>query len=80
MTRARNILITGANRGLGFGFVQQYLSQGCGVFATCKEPGDVTPLRALNCPGKLITLRLDVTGLSSTEDRMTRLAAERLND
>jgi len=32
-----NILITGANRGIGLGFVQHYLMQGCDVWATYRS-------------------------------------------
>lgn len=32
-----NILITGANRGIGLGFVKHYLAQGCDVWATFRN-------------------------------------------
>ncbi|MBN4077199.1 SDR family oxidoreductase [Mariprofundus ferrooxydans] len=35
-----NILITGANRGLGLGFVQHYLAQGHDVWACSRSPAD----------------------------------------
>ena len=35
----QNILITGANRGIGLALVEEYLSQGGNrVFATCRNP------------------------------------------
>jgi NAD(P)-dependent dehydrogenase (short-subunit alcohol dehydrogenase family) len=34
---AAAILITGANRGLGFEFASQYLAEGWRVFATCRN-------------------------------------------
>jgi len=42
-----NILITGANRGLGLGFVHYYLAQGHVVWACCRSSGDA--LTALAC-------------------------------
>jgi len=35
-----NILITGANRGLGLGFVRHYLESGHDVWACCRMPSD----------------------------------------
>jgi NAD(P)-dependent dehydrogenase (short-subunit alcohol dehydrogenase family) len=43
----KNILITGANRGLGLGFTEHYLQQGCRVFAAARNPGDCTDLADL---------------------------------
>ena len=43
-----NVLITGANRGLGLEFTRQYLADGWRVFATCRNPGDAAELHALN--------------------------------
>ena len=33
----KNVLITGANRGLGLEFVRQYLESGRKVLATCRD-------------------------------------------
>ncbi len=41
------ILITGANRGLGLGFVRHYAAQGMTIIATCREPEKATELQAL---------------------------------
>lgn len=35
-----NVVITGANRGIGLGFVQHYLNQGARVWACCRQPSD----------------------------------------
>ena len=43
----RNVLITGANRGLGLEFVHQYLADGWHVIATCRNPGAAADLNAL---------------------------------
>jgi NAD(P)-dependent dehydrogenase (short-subunit alcohol dehydrogenase family) len=40
-----SILITGANRGLGFEFARQYGADGWRVFATCRNPKSATALQ-----------------------------------
>jgi len=59
-----NVLVTGANRGLGLEFVRQLLSSGseAHVFAGCRHPEDAEELHKLNSkyPGDLRILRLDV--------------------
>jgi NAD(P)-dependent dehydrogenase (short-subunit alcohol dehydrogenase family) len=53
-----NVLITGANRGIGVGFVRHYLDQGADVWACYRsEPGE---LAAMDSP-KLHLLRWDVS-------------------
>jgi len=53
-----NVLITGANRGIGLGFTQHYLAQGCPVWACYRSsPGG---LAAIDHPD-LHILRWDVT-------------------
>jgi NAD(P)-dependent dehydrogenase (short-subunit alcohol dehydrogenase family) len=44
---AAAILITGANRGLGFEFASQYLAEGWRVFAACRNPDAGAGLLAL---------------------------------
>lgn len=55
-------LVTGANRGIGLGFVRQLLAQGRHVVATCRQPGRATALNTLagEYPGRLHVLPLDV--------------------
>lgn len=55
-------LVTGANRGLGLGFVRQLLESGHRVVATCRQPGKATALNTLagEHPGRLHVLPLDV--------------------
>lgn len=43
----RTIFITGANRGLGLEFTQQFLQAGDTVFASCRHPDEATVLQAL---------------------------------
>ncbi len=59
----RYVLITGANRGLGFGFVQHYVSKGDHVFATCRTPDVTDALHQLarDHADKIDILQLDVT-------------------
>jgi len=41
------VLITGANRGLGFEFANQYAAEGWRVFAGCRKPAEAIALRNL---------------------------------
>jgi NAD(P)-dependent dehydrogenase (short-subunit alcohol dehydrogenase family) len=55
-------LITGANRGLGLEFAQQYLADGWQVLATCRDPGSASELQHLaEASHKLRIMALDVT-------------------
>jgi NAD(P)-dependent dehydrogenase (short-subunit alcohol dehydrogenase family) len=48
------VLITGANRGIGLGIVEQYLKRGDAlVFATCRTPEKATELNVI--AGKIPT-------------------------
>lgn len=67
------VLVTGANRGLGLEFARQYIDDGWGVIATCRDPDSATQLRRLAAQhaGSEIR-RLDVTDF----DAIDALAAE----
>ena len=41
------VLITGADRGLGFEFAKQYLADGWQVYAACRDPNSASELRRL---------------------------------
>ena len=58
----RNVLVTGANRGIGLEFCRQLLAAGDHVIATCRQPGKATALNTLagEYPGRLHVLPLDV--------------------
>lgn len=45
--KPRKVLVTGANRGLGLGFVQLWHEQGREVFALCRAPEKATQLQGL---------------------------------
>ncbi len=53
------VLITGANRGIGFEFARQYASDGWRVIATCRDPAKAGELSALG--GDIEVHGLDVT-------------------
>lgn len=60
----KNVLITGANRGIGLEFVKQYLLGGCNVIACCRDPENAGALQALANP-RLEILPLDVSDNAS---------------
>jgi NAD(P)-dependent dehydrogenase (short-subunit alcohol dehydrogenase family) len=57
------VLITGANRGLGFEFASQYAADGWRVFAACRDPTAASELQRLaqNSKNMLSIVALDVT-------------------
>ena len=58
----RNVVITGANRGIGLSFVKRCLSQGDTVYAICRQASD-----ALADSGAHIIDGVDVTTTTGTE-------------
>ena len=58
-----NVLVTGANRGIGFGFVQEYVKRGAHVFAACRKPEQADKLKELQTAhrNQVIIVPLDVT-------------------
>ena len=58
---AGTVLITGANRGLGFEFTQQYAAKGWTVIATARRPDEADDLQALAAANDNLTIeQLDV--------------------
>ena len=56
------VLITGSNRGLGFGFARQYALKGWNVIATARNPDTATELQELAAEYPNVSVeRLDVT-------------------
>ncbi len=69
---AGTVLITGANRGIGLGFVRAYADQGWQVIATCRSPDAATELQALAADYPAVSIEaLDVTDAAGIQ----RLAA-----
>lgn len=58
-----NVLITGANRGIGLALVREYLQRGRRVVATCRQPEQASALQALKdkYAEQLIMMQVDVT-------------------
>lgn len=56
-----NVLISGANRGIGLELVRQYLQDGWRVFAGCRQPEQAHKLNGLTAHGDLTVQPLDVT-------------------
>jgi NAD(P)-dependent dehydrogenase (short-subunit alcohol dehydrogenase family) len=69
------VLITGANRGLGFEFARQYLAEGWQVYAACRNPTSASELRQLaeDSGERLRILALDVTDPVSVRAAATEL-------
>jgi NAD(P)-dependent dehydrogenase (short-subunit alcohol dehydrogenase family) len=62
------VLVTGANRGLGYEFVRQYGARGYRVLATARRPESAVELNALSANNPLITIdTLDVTDLEQID-------------
>jgi len=58
----KTVLITGANRGIGFGFVEYYVGQGWNVIATARNPKAAADLHAIQKRyANLVIEQLDVT-------------------
>ena len=75
---AKNILITGCNRGIGLALVKYYLNPEYGVnhlIATCRNPEQAEELNRLaeSNPQKLHLIRLDLTDHSSFEEVYKRV-------
>jgi NAD(P)-dependent dehydrogenase (short-subunit alcohol dehydrogenase family) len=72
---AAAILITGASRGLGFEFVNQYVADGWRVFAACRSPAAATKLQRLaqDTEGMLKIVAMDVTDAECVREAATQL-------
>ena len=68
-----SILITGANRGLGFEFARQYGADGWRVIATCRHPIAAAALQELATAGVVRIIALDVTNLESVRQAATQI-------
>src|SRR5215210_4904184 len=64
-----NVLITGANRGIGLEFARQYSADGWDVIATAREPGSADELNRLNVRVEPLELR-DLDAVASFGERV----------
>ena len=65
------VLITGANRGIGYEFARQYADAGWKTIATCRNPADASELNAV--AGDVSVLPLDVSDFAAIDAMATNL-------
>ncbi len=74
------VLITGANRGIGLELARQYLRDGWRVIATCRDPASAAELEAADPgDGRLRIMALDVTDHAAIDRLAAALAGEALD-
>src|SRR5262249_53358790 len=71
-----SVLITSANRGLGFEFARQYAGDEWRVFAACRDPDAADDLQSLarGSKGHIEVIAMDVTDAGSVKKAAKRLA------
>lgn len=80
MTTTNQVLITGANRGIGLEFVHQYAQDGWRVFACCRNPEKATELEALaNTYRNIQILPLDVADFAQIDALALQLKDEKID-
>ena len=74
------VLITGANRGIGFELTRQYLINGCIVIATCRDKSRAVELTSLNdkYSGKLFIESMDIACDKQIEQLANKLSEQNL--
>jgi len=74
----RNMLVTGANRGLGLEFARQYAIDGWKVYAACRDPDAAKELvqLAAESGGAIRVLALEVTDAASVRAAAQSLAGD----
>jgi NAD(P)-dependent dehydrogenase (short-subunit alcohol dehydrogenase family) len=74
----RNMLVTGANRGLGLEFARQYAADGWKVYAACRDPDAARELvqLAAESGGAIRVLALEVTDAASVRAAAQSLAGD----
>src|SRR5689334_6869055 len=68
------VIVTGANRGIGFEFARQYAAQGWRVHAACRDPAAATALKEV--AGDVKIHRLEVTAPEQVRSLAAALAGE----
>lgn len=60
------VLVTGANRGIGYELVKQYAARGWGVIATTRDPENSSDLKSIAATNKSVSIeQLDVSDTTS---------------
>jgi len=73
----QTVLITGANRGIGFEFVRQYAARGVKVIATCRNPDTADALNAFAAAQDNVTVeRLDLVDLEGIDALAAKYAGQ----
>jgi NAD(P)-dependent dehydrogenase (short-subunit alcohol dehydrogenase family) len=72
------VLVTGANRGIGFEFVRQYANDGARVVACARRPNDAKELLdlAAAASGRVAVHELDVASAKSVANLAAELALQ----
>jgi NAD(P)-dependent dehydrogenase (short-subunit alcohol dehydrogenase family) len=73
------IVITGANRGIGFALTRQFHSAGDRVLATCRSPDEATELQRLLKGSPSSVHRLDVTEEESVSGFVAELSGQAID-
>jgi len=73
--KAKTVLITGANRGLGYEFAKQYVKAGFKVYGTARKPESATELKATGAK----ILKLDVTNEEDINALAKRLKGKKID-
>lgn len=80
MTETNQVLITGANRGIGLEFVKQYAQDGWCVFACCRNPEKAAALQTLaNTYSNIQVLPLDVADFAQINALAFQLKDEKID-
>ncbi len=74
-----NVLITGANRGIGLELSRRFLDAGKRVIATCREPDEAIELSNLAESFELLVFQLEVTDAESVSRLRAELESETLD-
>lgn len=80
MRTLKSVLITGSNRGIGFGLAERYAKLGRIVYACCRDPAHAADLKELSAQFERVEiLRLDVTNPNHIEDIQKKLSGKPLD-
>jgi NAD(P)-dependent dehydrogenase (short-subunit alcohol dehydrogenase family) len=77
---AETVLVTGANRGIGFEFVRQYAARGWSVIATARDPDKAVELNALAAQNPNVSVaQLDVSDDASIKALATKYKGQSID-